>query len=63
MTSRQELDFFVKDLRRKREAAGLTQAEVARRAKMKPEALCRIEKGGGNPTVRTIGRILKAIEG
>ena len=50
------------DLREKREAVGLTQVEVARKAKMRQEVLSRIEGGQGNPTVATIGRILKAIK-
>ena len=48
-------------LRRKREARGLTQAALARMAGMRPEVLCRIESGKGNPTVRTIQRILQAM--
>ena len=50
-----------RDLRRDREAAGLTQAEVARRAGMRAETLSRLERGRGNPTVRTIARIVRAI--
>jgi len=49
------------DLREKREAAGLTQAEVAKKAKMRQEVPSRIESGHGNPTVATIKRILKAL--
>ncbi len=49
------------DLRMKREAAGLTQVDVARKAKTRQEVLSRIESGHGNPTVATIKRILKAI--
>lgn len=49
------------DLKGRREAAGLTQVEVARKAKMRQEVLSRIESGHGNPTVRTIKKILKAI--
>lgn len=49
------------DLREKREAAGLTQVEVAKKAKMRQEVLSRIETGQGNPTVATIKRILRAI--
>lgn len=50
-----------RDLRRDRKAAGLTQAEVARRAHIRPETLSRLENGRGNPTVRTVARILRAI--
>lgn len=51
-----------KDLLKMRQAAGLTQAQVARKAKMRPEMLCRIELGNGNPTVSTVTKIVKAIE-
>lgn len=50
------------DLRRMRTEAELTQAVVARKAKIRPEMLCRIEAGHGNPTVGTITKIVKAIE-
>lgn len=51
-----------KDLRKRREAAGLQQIDVARRAHIRPETLSRIEHGHGNPTVRFIRGILRAIE-
>ncbi|MDP3938153.1 MAG: helix-turn-helix transcriptional regulator [Deltaproteobacteria bacterium] len=54
---------IAKGLRQQRCAAGLTQAEVARRAGMRPETLSRLEHGRGNPTVRTISRIVRAIRG
>ncbi len=50
------------DLREKREIVGLTQVEVAKKAKMRQEVLSRIESGQGNPTVATISRILRAIK-
>ena len=50
-----------RDLRRMRHKVGLSQVEVARRAKMRPETLSRLEKGHGNPTVRTVRRVLKAL--
>jgi len=49
------------DLRKRRESLGLTQVEVARKARMRPEVLSRLEKGHGNPTVRTVRRILRAM--
>lgn len=50
------------DLRKMRQKAVLSQAEVARRAKIRPEMLCRIESGNGNPTVATVTKIVRAIE-
>lgn len=50
------------NLKRKREEVRLTQAQVAKRAGMRQEALSRIESGHGNPTMSTVKRILKAIE-
>lgn len=49
-------------LRCMREKAGLSQSCVARRARMRPEVLCRLEQGKGNPTVGTLRKILIAIE-
>jgi transcriptional regulator with XRE-family HTH domain len=50
-----------KSLREMRLAAGLSQKEAARLAKMRPEVLCRLELGQGNPTIGTIERIVSAI--
>jgi predicted transcriptional regulator len=50
------------DLRRMRQEADLSQAEVARKAKIRPEMLCRIESGNGNPTVSTVAKIVRAIK-
>ena len=50
-----------RDLRRDRDAAGLSQAEVARRAGIRPETLSRLERGRGNPTVATVSKIVRAI--
>lgn len=50
------------DLLRMREEGGLSQVEVARKAKMRPEMLCRIESGNGNPTVSTVAKIVRAIK-
>jgi predicted transcriptional regulator len=50
------------DLRKMRLEADLSQAEVARKAKIRPEMLCRIESGNGNPTVSTVAKIVRAIK-
>jgi predicted transcriptional regulator len=50
------------DLLKMRQEAGLSQAEVARKAKVRPEMLCRIESGNGNPTVATVTKIVRAIK-
>lgn len=51
-----------RDLLKMRQKAGLSQAEVARRAKISPAMLCRIESGNGNPTVSTVTKVVRAIE-
>ena len=48
-------------LRRDRLKTGLTQTEVARRAGIRAETLCRLESGRGNPTVATIKAICRAL--
>lgn len=53
---------IAKGLRRLRRQAGLTQAEVARRAGIRAETLSRLENGRGNPTVATVRKIVRAIE-
>lgn len=45
-----------------REQAGLSQVEVARKARTRPEMLSRLEHGRGNPTVKLVERIVKAIQ-
>jgi DNA-binding XRE family transcriptional regulator len=45
-----------------RRQAGLTQAELARRAGVRPETLNRIEKGKTTPDVATIAKIQRALE-
>lgn len=44
-----------------RKAAGLTQVELARRAKLRPETICRLEAGKHMPSARTFDRIEGAI--
>jgi len=46
---------------RERRAAGLAQAELARRAGIRPETLNRIEKGRTTPDVATIAKIESAL--
>ena len=45
-----------------RRMAGLSQAELARRAGIRPETLNRIEKGKTTPDVATIAKIERALE-
>jgi DNA-binding XRE family transcriptional regulator len=45
-----------------RRMAGLSQAELARRAGIRPETLNRIEKGKTMPDVATIAKIERALE-
>lgn len=47
-------------LRRAREAAGLSQRELARRAGTAQSVVARIELGESSPTVRTLNRLLEA---
>jgi predicted transcriptional regulator len=48
-------------LRRLRHRAGLTQAELAARAAIRPETLSRAECGRANPTPATVSKIVRAI--
>ena len=50
-----------RDLRQKRRAAGLSQTEVASRARIRTETLNRLENGHTNPTLGTIRSILRAL--
>src|SRR5215469_2522485 len=43
-----------------RREAGLTQAELARRAKTSQAMVARYENGAASPTVRTLARLLRA---
>ncbi len=47
-------------LREARHAAGLTQAEVARRARVTQPTVARLEAHGANPRIETLDRLLRA---
>jgi DNA-binding XRE family transcriptional regulator len=49
-------------LRRRRRAAGLSQAELARRAGVRSETLNRIERGHTEPDFTTIRKLVLAID-
>ena len=45
-----------------RTAAGLTQTELARRAGVRQETICRLESGKQSPTVRTVDKIDRVLQ-
>jgi transcriptional regulator with XRE-family HTH domain len=47
-------------IRNARTAAGLTQAQLARRLGTSQPAIVKLERPGANPTVRTLDRVLRA---
>lgn len=49
-------------LKRLRESAGLHQLNVAKVARISTDTISRIENGHGNPTLKLVKRIVKAIE-
>lgn len=53
---------LARKLIRDRRRAGLTQVELARRAGIRPETLCRLEKGKSMPDTATFNRIHRALE-
>jgi DNA-binding XRE family transcriptional regulator len=52
---------IARSILRGRLAAGLTQAELARRAGIRTETLSRIEKGKHTPSVSTVEKIERAL--
>jgi len=57
---------LARQILRRRQAAGLTQRELAKRAGVRVETLSRLEHGKHSPNVATvdkIGRVLKQAEG
>lgn len=50
-------DLLIRDARR---AAGLTQAELATHLGISQSAIAKLERQGGNPTVETLDRVLRA---
>ncbi len=53
---------LARKLIKRRWAIGLTQAELARRAAIRKETLCRIEKGKVTADTATIAKIVRALE-
>jgi ribosome-binding protein aMBF1 (putative translation factor) len=49
-----------REVRRQREAAGLTQQQLADRAGMTQSVVARLEAGGTEPTLATLDRVARA---
>jgi predicted transcriptional regulator len=47
-------------IREARRTAGLTQVQLAERAGVAQSVIARLERGGGNPTLATLERVLHA---
>lgn len=52
---------MARDILRSRQKLGLTQEELAKRAGVRVETLCRIERGRHAPTVATIEKLDRAL--
>ncbi|HLN26306.1 MAG TPA: helix-turn-helix transcriptional regulator [Gemmataceae bacterium] len=53
---------LARDILRARRKLGLSQAELARRAGIRPETLNRIEQGKHSPSVATVDKIDRALK-
>ena len=49
-------------VRKIREKAGISQSELARRMGTTQPAIARLEAGGGNPNIDTLGKIADALD-
>jgi ribosome-binding protein aMBF1 (putative translation factor) len=54
-------DTLAQRIVRRRRASGLSQAELARRAGIRPETLNRIERGKSTPDFKTVRKLVVAI--
>ena len=52
---------YARKLIQERQAAGLSQSELARRAGLRPETINRLEKGKHSPDTATLAKITKAL--
>jgi transcriptional regulator with XRE-family HTH domain len=52
---------MAQEIRDRRKTAHLTQAKVAKRARVTVETISRMESGKANPTIDTLLRVLHAI--
>jgi len=51
-----------REMRYRREQAGLSQADLAKEADVRVETISRIERQKGNPTLDTLDNIVRALE-